>query len=180
MSDMHRPTNLEAGSSRFGDLEDDESFSSPFDIPTTKSASIERLKRWRQAALVLNASRRFRYTLDLKKEEEKRQTLRKIREHARAIRAAYLFQAGDQMNGAAKPPPTPSGDFGIGQDQLASITRDHDFRTLQQYGGVKGIADLLKANLEKGINGGDDDLLKRRNAFGVFGCFFGELGRILL
>lgn len=31
---------------------------------------------------------------------------------------------------------------------------------------VKGIADLLKANLEKGINGGDDDLLKRRNAFG--------------
>ncbi|KAH7544750.1 hypothetical protein FEM48_Zijuj01G0019300 [Ziziphus jujuba var. spinosa] len=133
MSDMHRPTNLEAGSSRFGDLEDDESFSSPFDIPTTKSASIERLKRWRQAALVLNASRRFRYTLDLKKEEEKRQTLRKIREHARAIRAAYLFQAGDQMNGAAKPPPTPSGDFGIGQDQLASITRDHDFPQMKEH-----------------------------------------------
>nr|XP_048333648.1 calcium-transporting ATPase 9, plasma membrane-type isoform X1 [Ziziphus jujuba var. spinosa] len=167
MSDIHRPTDLEAGSGRLREPEEEESSSSPFDIPNPKYASVERLKRWRQAALVLNASRRFRYTLDLKKEEEKKQTLGKIRAHAQAIRAAYLFkEAGDQVNGAAKPPPTPSGDFGIGQDQLASITRDHDFRTLQQYGGVKGIADLLKANLEKGINGGDDDLLKRRNAFG--------------
>jgi len=35
-----------------------------------KGSHIERLRRWRQAPLVLNASRRFRYTLDLKKEEE--------------------------------------------------------------------------------------------------------------
>jgi hypothetical protein len=39
---------------------------------------------------VLNASRRFRYTLDLKKEEEKKQTLRKIRAHAQAIRVQFL------------------------------------------------------------------------------------------
>ena len=31
---------------------------------------------------------------------------------------------------------------------------------------VKGIADLLKTNLEKGINGSDDDYIKRKNAFG--------------
>lgn len=43
-----------------------------------------------QAALVLNASRRFRYTLDLKKEEEKKLILRKIRAHAQAIRVQFL------------------------------------------------------------------------------------------
>lgn len=39
-----------------------------------------------QAALVLNASRRFRYTLDLGKEEEKEQRRRMIRAHAQVIR----------------------------------------------------------------------------------------------
>ena len=45
---------------------------------------------WQQAALVLNASRRFRYTLDLKKEEEKEQIRRKIRAHAQVIRVFIL------------------------------------------------------------------------------------------
>ena len=31
---------------------------------------------------------------------------------------------------------------------------------------VKGIADILKADEQKGLLGDDDDLLKRRNAFG--------------
>ena len=39
-----------------------------------------------QAALVLNASRRFRYTLDLKKEEEKEKRRRMIRAHSQVIR----------------------------------------------------------------------------------------------
>lgn len=39
-----------------------------------------------QAALVLNASRRFRYTLDLKKEEEREQMRRKIRANVQVIR----------------------------------------------------------------------------------------------
>ncbi|KAL5549596.1 hypothetical protein UlMin_004827 [Ulmus minor] len=161
-----QPSDLETGGSNHSG-DDEESSSSPFNIPRTKNASIERLRRWRQAALVLNASRRFRYTLDLKKEEEKKQVLRKIRAHAQAIRAAYLFKAAgeQQVNGDATPPPT-SGDFPIGQEQLASMTRDNNLTTLQQYGGVKGIGDLLKTNLDKGVSGDDDDLLKRRNAFG--------------
>lgn len=48
------------------------------------------LKLWQQAALVLNANRRFRYTLDLKKEEEKEQIRRKIRAHAQVIRVFIL------------------------------------------------------------------------------------------
>ncbi|XWS52308.1 hypothetical protein CRYUN_Cryun11dG0057000 [Craigia yunnanensis] len=168
-SPYRRPNDVEAGSSRsaHSDDEDHELCAGPFDITSTKNAPIDRLRRWRQAALVLNASRRFRYTLDLKKEEEKKQILRKIRAHAQAIRAAYLFkQAGERVNGTAIPHPTPIGDFAIGPEQLASVTRDHNFNALQEYGGVNGLSELLKTNLEKGIPGDDPDLLKRKNAFG--------------
>lgn len=151
--------------------EDEEEVTGPFDIVRTKSASVDRLKRWRQAALVLNASRRFRYTLDLKKEEEKKQIIAKIRTHAQVIRAAFLFQAfGDQssVSGTPKapPPPVPTGNFDIGPGQLASMTRDNDFSALQTYGGVKGLSDKLKTNQDKGIHGDEDDILQRKNAFG--------------
>uniref|UniRef100_A0A2P2MNM4 Calcium-transporting ATPase n=1 Tax=Rhizophora mucronata TaxID=61149 RepID=A0A2P2MNM4_RHIMU len=102
-SPYRRRRDLETGGSRSSDFDiysGDEESSSTFYIPSTKNASVDRLRRWRQAALVLNASRRFRYTLDLKKEEEKKQILRKIRAHAQAIRAAYLFkEAGLRVNG---------------------------------------------------------------------------------
>ncbi|KAE8660295.1 Calcium-transporting ATPase 8, plasma membrane-type [Hibiscus syriacus] len=168
-SPYRRPNDVEAGSSRsaYSEDEDRELSPDPFYIPSTKNAPIDRLRRWRQAALVLNASRRFRYTLDLKKEEEKKQILRKIRAHAQAIRAAYLFkQAGEQVNGTKIPPRVPGSDFSVGPEQLASVSRDHNFNTLLEYGGVNGLAESLKTNLEKGIPGDDSDLLKRRNAFG--------------
>ena len=44
------------------------------------------LPSFQQAALVLNASRRFRYTLDLEREEEKENLKRMIRAHAQVIR----------------------------------------------------------------------------------------------
>ncbi|KAH9805645.1 calcium-transporting ATPase 8 plasma membrane-type [Citrus sinensis] len=140
-SPYRRHTDEEAGCSKLGCDSDDEG---TFSIPRTKDAPIVRLKRWRQAALVLNASRRFRYTLDLKKEEEKLQTLRKIRAHAQAIRVC-----------AEKLIAVPSGDFAIGQEQLSIMTRDHNNNALQQFGGAK-----------KGIPADDVDLLKRRSAFG--------------
>ncbi|KAI8565883.1 hypothetical protein RHMOL_Rhmol03G0295700 [Rhododendron molle] len=169
----HR-NDLEAPDSR--ECEDDSS-SGPFDIYRTKNAPVDRLRRWRQAALVLNASRRFRYTLDLKKEEEKKQTIRKIRAHAQVIRAAFLFQEAGQKEKVSGTPglaTTSAGDYSINQEQLASITRDHDFSALEEFGGasllaahlVKGLADTLKTSVEKGICGDDDDILKRKNAFG--------------
>ncbi|OWM89048.1 hypothetical protein CDL15_Pgr023894 [Punica granatum] len=154
---------MEAGGSRSDDVYDDSS--DTFYIPS-KNAPIERLKRWRQAVLVLNASRRFRYTLDLKKEEEKQQTLRKIRAHAQAIRAAHLFQNARGPTNGAIIPPIPNGDFGISQDQLVVMTRDHSSDALEEYGGVEGLSKLLKTNLDKGIHGDDADLLARRNVFG--------------
>ncbi|XP_076892651.1 calcium-transporting ATPase 8, plasma membrane-type-like [Bidens hawaiensis] len=152
-----------------GGFEEYEAASDPFDIVSTKSASVHSLRRWRQAALVLNASRRFRYTLDLKKEEEKKQIIAKIRTHAQVIRAAYLFQAaGAQSNGSEKAPPSPipKGDFSISPDQLASMTRDNDFSALQNYGGVNGLAEKLKTNPDKGIHDDEPNILERKNVFG--------------
>ncbi|XVF86175.1 hypothetical protein PTKIN_Ptkin18bG0019000 [Pterospermum kingtungense] len=149
-------------------LDSDADPSDPFDIAHTKNAPLETLKRWRQAALVLNASRRFRYTLDLRKEEEKEQRKRMIRAHAQVIRAALLFKlAGEkQIGGTPVASPVAGGDFGIELEQLASMTRDHKLSALQQFGGVKGLSGMLRTNIELGINGDEADLLNRRNAFG--------------
>uniref|UniRef100_A0A6N2N0V5 Calcium-transporting ATPase n=1 Tax=Salix viminalis TaxID=40686 RepID=A0A6N2N0V5_SALVM len=163
--DLEAGQNISTDLSRGGDLS-----SGPFDIISTKNASIDSLRRWRKAALVLNASRRFRYTLDLKKEEEKRRILSKIRAHAQVIWAAHLFkEAGNGENGLAgnaEPHPPPIGDFGISAGKISAITRDRDHNAFEELGGVKGVADALKTDTEKGIYGDDTDLLKRKNAFG--------------
>ncbi|KAK4427477.1 Calcium-transporting ATPase 9, plasma membrane-type [Sesamum alatum] len=152
-----------------GDWPADPNFSDPFDIGNTKNASHVLLKRWRQAALVLNASRRFRYTLDLRKEEEQEKRRRMIRAHAQVIRAALLFKLAGQraiVLGTTVAPPSPNGDYGIGLEQLASMNRDHNLSALQQYGGVSGLSNMLKTDPETGIYGHEDELLKRRNTFG--------------
>lgn len=38
--------------------------------------------------------------------------------------------------GPSATPPTPSGDYGIGLEQLVLISRDHNISALQEYGGV--------------------------------------------
>ncbi|KAF5451906.1 hypothetical protein F2P56_026962 [Juglans regia] len=160
----------EAGprSNKIFDADDIEiSPSDPFDIAHTKNAPLETLKRWRKATLVLNASRRFRYTLDLVKEEDKEQRRRMIRSHAQVIRAALLFRlAGEREIGPTATPSTPAGNYAIGLEELASMTRDHNISALQHYGGVKGLSELLKTNIDKGINGDETELLKRRSSFG--------------
>ncbi|XP_071700936.1 calcium-transporting ATPase 10, plasma membrane-type-like [Rutidosis leptorrhynchoides] len=168
MSRRHRK-DVESGGGSSGGFPDYEAAYDPFDIVRTKSASVDRLKRWRKAALVLNASRRFRYTLDLKKEEEKKKIIAKIRTHAQVIRASYLFQAAaGKANGTPKGPPShvPTGDYDVGPEQLASMTQDHDFSALQKFDGVNGLAEKLKTNPDKGIHEDESDILDRKNVFG--------------
>ncbi|KAF9675091.1 hypothetical protein SADUNF_Sadunf10G0195300 [Salix dunnii] len=166
--------------------------SDPFDIAQTKNAPVEILRQWRGPeltlnflfkaafvlvlyvkcieALVLNACRRFRYTLDLKREDEKEKRRRMIRSHAQVVRAALLFRlAGEQqiVLGPSATPPTATGDYAIGLEQLASMTRDHNISSLQQYGGAKGLSNMLKTNLATGITGDENELIRRRNAFGT-------------
>lgn len=77
---------------RFDNGEDeDETQDDIFDIPPKKTPW-ESLRKWRQATLALNASRRFRYTFNLKRAEERELIKRKIRAHAQAVRAAHLFK----------------------------------------------------------------------------------------
>ncbi|KAF7806697.1 calcium-transporting ATPase 8, plasma membrane-type-like [Senna tora] len=72
-----------------------------------------------------------------------------------------------QLSGHVKLPlGTPVGDFPIGTELLTSFSSDHRIDDLQKCGGVKWLADLLKTNVENGIQGDDADLIKRRNAFG--------------
>ncbi|CAA2987917.1 calcium-transporting ATPase 10, plasma membrane-type [Olea europaea subsp. europaea] len=168
----HR-NDLEMGTSSTDFHDDDEVGSGPFDIVRTKSAPVDRLRRWRQAALVLNASRRFRYTLDLKKEEEKKELIAKIRAHAQVVRAAFRFQISRQdANVLETPEPLPRStttqvnNFDISMEELVSMTRENDLTFLKHIGGVKGVANKLKSNLEKGILGDETDLIDRNNAFG--------------
>jgi Ca2+-transporting ATPase len=153
---------VESGKSEHADSDSD-----TFYIPS-KNASIERLQQWRKAALVLNASRRFRYTLDLKKEQETREMRQKIRSHAHALLAANRFMDMGRESGVEKTtgPATPAGDFGITPEQLVIMSKDHNSGALEQYGGTQGLANLLKTNPEKGISGDDDDLLKRKTIYG--------------
>lgn len=149
--------------------EDNVDMSDPFDVADTKNAPLETLRRWRQAALVLNATRRFRYTLNLKKDEEKIQRLRMIRAHAQVIRAALLFRVAGEKQfvlGKRVAPPSLTGDYAVDLEQLSSMNRDNNTTSLHQFGRVKGLSDLLKTNLEKGIAGDDADLSERKNAFG--------------
>uniref|UniRef100_A0A0E0KUV2 Cation-transporting P-type ATPase N-terminal domain-containing protein n=1 Tax=Oryza punctata TaxID=4537 RepID=A0A0E0KUV2_ORYPU len=145
------------------------SVADPFDIPA-KGAPVERLKKWRQAALVLNASRRFRYTLDLKKEEQREEVIRKIRAQTHVVRAAFRFKEAGQVHmqpkEVAAPPIDGALGFGIKEEQLTALTRDHNYSALQQYGGISGVVRMLNTNTEKGISGDDSDLTARRNAFG--------------
>ncbi|PWZ23137.1 Calcium-transporting ATPase 5, plasma membrane-type [Zea mays] len=79
----------------------------------------------------------IRYTLDLKKEEEKEQIRRKIRAHAQVIRAALLFkEAGEKQTHETELPEILPRDFGIGEEQLTVMTRDHNYSALQEYGGA--------------------------------------------
>ncbi|RCV12332.1 hypothetical protein SETIT_2G260700v2 [Setaria italica] len=141
-----------------------------FHIPS-KNASHDRLRRWRQAALVLNASRHFRYTLDLELEEEKENLKRMIRTHAQVIRAVFLFKEAGQKNLGESYTSikleTLSQRFRVDLKKLTMLNRDHDAIIFQEVGGVRGLSDLLKSSLDKGVSPDEDELLLRRDIFGA-------------
>ena len=72
------------------------------------------------------------------------------------------------LTGTPKSPPSPipTGNYNVNPGQLASMTRDHDFPALQNFGGVNGLAEMLKTNPDKGINDDEANILDRKNVFG--------------
>ncbi|KAJ7555678.1 hypothetical protein O6H91_05G050200 [Diphasiastrum complanatum] len=148
---------LEAG-------EDEDSESDVFDI-SPKKPSIQSLKKWRQATLVLNASRRFRYTLDLKNREEDPRDVRvrRFRTSTHALRAIQRFkEAGARF----KPDgPSPEG-FELRPGQLALMIQEHRLDALTDLGGLEGLGKLLRTDLEKGIDDDPEELQRRKLAYG--------------
>ncbi|KAH0449141.1 hypothetical protein IEQ34_022941 [Dendrobium chrysotoxum] len=124
------------------------------------------------AALVLNASRQFRYSLDLKKEEVTEQIRKNFRAHGQIIRASAIFREAGEIvvpGTPARVAKIPSGGYEIGSEQLAVLVRDHDFSALQEYGGasVNGLSHMLKTSLDEGVLGDVAELSHRRNKFGA-------------
>ncbi|KAL0843914.1 hypothetical protein Bca101_017160 [Brassica carinata] len=60
-----------------------------------------------------------------------------------------------------------SGGFEIKLDKLIQVVRDRDLQALNQYNGVGGVSTLLKTDLERGIDRRDDEILQRRQAYGL-------------
>lgn len=138
---------------------------------SSKNTSHDHLRRWRQAALVLNASRRFRYTLDLERQEEKENLRRMLRSHAQVIRAVFVFKEAGQKNlreyCTSIKGDTLSQRFSVDLKKLKMLNRDHDAIIFQEVGGVKGLSDLLKSDLDRGLSPDESELMRRRDIFGA-------------
>ncbi|GLJ31007.1 hypothetical protein SUGI_0619870 [Cryptomeria japonica] len=129
-----------------------------------KHENPERLKKWRQATLVLNATRRFRYTLNLEGKEEARNVpSKRVRASTQVIRAVQRFREAGARATNESPPPN---GFGVGPRKLHNLIEGQELNFLQQLGGVSSIAKSLRSNLEDGLNEDVDDMILRKEHFG--------------
>ncbi|KAJ0251417.1 hypothetical protein HA466_0123780 [Hirschfeldia incana] len=134
-------------------------------------------RRFRSAVLAITASRRFKIVLDSRKESE---------------RIEGICGSHDQANTrVVSQSEEPVQVVGIGGTELeefvSSISRDDGLRVLKLCDGVSGLSRLLHTDLEKGICGSDEDILRRREVFGSntyplkkegnFWMFLGEASR---
>ncbi|PKU64887.1 probable calcium-transporting ATPase 9, plasma membrane-type [Dendrobium catenatum] len=141
-----------------------------FDLPA-KNPSEEVLRRWRSAvgAIVLNRKRRFRMVADLDKRSEAEARRRSIQEKIRV--ALYVQKAALTFIDAANnieyqlPEEARKAGFYISPDELATIAREHNSKSLKIHGGVDGISRKLSVSLEDGIK--TSDLSIRQNIFGA-------------
>eukprot|EP00249_Psilotum_nudum_P017892 c26539_g2_i1 orf=123-2279(+) len=133
-----------------------------FDIPH-KEASLEKLEGWRKAALVLNATRRFRYTANLKKRRELLEGKRRFKVGVLATKAAILFTGGHRG-------PYPSDvkvhahGFSVDPQRLANLDKSNNI--YHELGNLTGIAQKLRVPLEVGILGTEEDIKARQEVFG--------------
>ncbi|GAB2295561.1 Alpha carbonic anhydrase 4 [Dionaea muscipula] len=134
-----------------------------FELPA-KNSSDESLQSWRDAvSLVKNHRRRFRMVADLDKRSEKRSIQEKIRVALVVHKAAIRFSDAGKSDKVSRE--TQDAGFGIEPDELASIVRTHDKKTLDYQGGVEGIAKKVSVCLDQGVQ--SCDLSLREKIFGV-------------
>ncbi|KAJ4971823.1 hypothetical protein NE237_004922 [Protea cynaroides] len=140
-----------------------------FDIQS-KHPSQEALRKWRSAvSIVKNRRRRFRHTADLEKRDEAEKKKLGIQEKIRVAiyvqKAALQFiNAGNRVEYSLSDETSKAG-YGIEPDELVSIVRGRDPKSLQQHGGVDGIARKTGVSLDSGVNSSDIPLRQKIYGF---------------
>ncbi|CAH2058510.1 unnamed protein product [Thlaspi arvense] len=134
-----------------------------------KNPSLEARQRWRSSvSIVKNRARRFRNIRDLDKlaayETKKHQIQEKIRV------AFYVQKAALQFIDAVARPQYKLTDevreagFSIEADELASMVRNHDTKSLSNNGGVEELAKKVSVSLTEGVS--SSELPIREKIFG--------------
>ncbi|KAL9168725.1 hypothetical protein ABFS82_04G034000 [Erythranthe guttata] len=57
-------------------------------------------------------------------------------------------------------------DHHLDQTKLTDMVKNKNLDEFRNFGGIEAIVKLLKSNMENGINGDEDDLIRRRSIFG--------------
>ncbi|KAH9605010.1 hypothetical protein KSS87_003339 [Heliosperma pusillum] len=76
------------------------------------------------------------------------------------------IEEGEQKGMPKEDPDVEHDKYGIEQEELGAMSKEHDLSALQQLGEATGLAKKLKSNADKGIPGNDEDVLERKNVFG--------------
>ncbi|CAL0310592.1 unnamed protein product [Lupinus luteus] len=137
----------------------------------SKNPSVEALRRWRSAVsfVVKNRRRRFRMVADLDKRSEAEQIKLGIQEKIRI--ALYVQKAALQFIDAGGrveyklPEEARAAGFGIHPDEIASIVRAHEFKSLSHIGGVEAVARKLAVSVDEGVN--EESINSRQQIYGV-------------
>uniref|UniRef100_A0A453GKH6 Calcium-transporting ATPase n=1 Tax=Aegilops tauschii subsp. strangulata TaxID=200361 RepID=A0A453GKH6_AEGTS len=135
-------------------------FLKTFDMPP-KNPSEDAQRRWREAVgtLVKNRRRRFRMVPDLDKRSQAETQRRNIQEKLRV--ALYVQKAALQFIDAARRVEHPLSElarqsgFSISAEELASLVRGHDTKSLRLHKGVEGLARKVNVSLADGVRSED-------------------------
>ncbi|CAH8265578.1 unnamed protein product [Arabidopsis lyrata] len=121
-----------------------------------KNPSLEARQRWRSSvSIVKNRTRRFRNIRDLDKLADYETKRHEIQEKIRV--AFYVQKAALQFIDAAARPEYKLSDevkqagFSIEADELASMVRKNDTKSLAHKGGVEEIAKKISVSLDEGV-----------------------------
>ncbi|CAN1813830.1 Calcium-transporting ATPase 4, plasma membrane-type [Linum perenne] len=130
-----------------------------------KNPSDEALRKWRSSvSVVKNPRRRFRMVADLAKRAEADKKRKKLQEKIRValyvqkaalqfIDAAALSANSNQNKAEYKlPDEVKQAGFGIEPNELSTMVRSHDKKSLSSHGGVEGLSRLVSVSLTNGIS----------------------------
>ncbi|KAL6616673.1 hypothetical protein ACP70R_038943 [Stipagrostis hirtigluma subsp. patula] len=134
-----------------------------FEVPA-KNPSEDAQRRWREAVgtLVKNRRRRFRMVPDLDKRSQVETQRRKIQEKLRV--ALYVQKAALQFIDAARRTEHPLPEiarqcgFSVSAEELASVVRGKDAKSLRHHKGVDGVARKVNVSIADGVKSDDTGL----------------------